>query len=108
MDSVWRFKTDSTDDLTFVTYYNLFWDAAHQYDLHQVKNGLQRKAFLSQQVEISDDDEYVNSEEQFSTDQESEEPSPYSVYQSFFIPRCHRSLSSLATSGKHYLRALNR
>ena len=25
-----------------------------------------------------------------------------------FIPRCHRSLSSLATSGKHFLRAPNR
>ena len=25
-----------------------------------------------------------------------------------FIPKCHRSLSSLATSGKHFLRALNR
>ena len=46
MDSVWRFKTDSTDALTFDTYYNLLWDAAHQYDLHQVKKGPQRKAFF--------------------------------------------------------------
>ena len=30
MDSVWRFKTDSTETLTFDTYYNLLWDAAHQ------------------------------------------------------------------------------
>ena len=63
MDSVWRFKTDSTDALTFDTFYNLLWDAAHQYDLHQVKKGPQRKAFLSQQEEINDDDEYVNAEE---------------------------------------------
>ena len=87
MDSVWRFKTDSTDALTFDTYYNLFWDAAHQYDLHQVKKGLQRKAFLSQQEGISDDDEYVNAEEQFYTDPEPEEHSPYSVYQSSFHPK---------------------
>ena len=88
MDSVWRFKTDSTDaDLTFDTYYNLLWDAAHQYDLHQVKKGPQRKAFLSQQEEISDDDEYANAEEQSSTDQEPEEPSPYSVYESSFHPK---------------------
>ena len=87
MDSVWRFKTDSTDALTFDTYYNLLWDAAHQYDLHQVKKGPQRKAFLSQQEEISDDDEYANAEEQFSTDPEPEEPSPYSVYQSSFHPK---------------------
>ena len=84
MDSVWRFKTDSTDALTFDTYYNLLWDAAHQYDLHQVKKGPQRKAFFSQQEEISDDDEYANAEEQFSTDPEPEEHSPYSVSQSSF------------------------
>ena len=77
-DSVLRFKTDSTDALTFDTYCNLLWDAAHQYDLHQVKKGPQRKAFFSQQEEISDD---------FSTDPESEEHSPYSVYQSSFHPK---------------------
>ena len=84
MDSVWRFKTDSTDALSFDTYYNLLWDAAHQHDLHQVKKGPQRKAFFSQQEEISDDDAYANAEEQFSTDPEPEEHSPYSVYQSSF------------------------
>ena len=87
MDSVWRFKTDSTDALTFDTYYNLLWDAAHQYDLHQVKKGPQRKAFFSQQEAISDDDAYANAEEQFSTDSEPEEHSPYSVYQSSFHPK---------------------
>ena len=87
MDSVWRFKTDSTDALTFDTYYNLLWDAAHQYDLHQVKKGHQRKAFFSQQEEISDDDEYANAEEQFSTDPEPEEHSTYSVCQSSFHPK---------------------
>ena len=87
MDSVWRFKTESTDALTFETYYNFLWDAAHQYDLHQTKKGHQRKAFFSQQEEISDDDEYANAEEQFSTDPEPEEHSPYSVYQSSFHPK---------------------
>ena len=87
MDSVWRFKTDSTDVLTSDTYYNLLWEAAHQYDLHQVKKGPQRKAFFSQQEETSEDDEYANAEEQFSTDPEQEEHSPYSVYQSSFHPK---------------------
>ena len=87
MDSVWRFKTDSTEALTFDTYYNLLWDAAHQYDLHQTKKGPQRKAFSSQQEEINDDDEYANAEEQFSTDPEPVEYSPYSVYQSSFHPK---------------------
>ena len=87
MDSVWRFKTESTDTLTFETYYNLLWDAAHQYDLHHIKKGPQRKAFLSQQEEVSDEDDYGIEEEQFSTDPEPEEPSPYSVYQSSFHPK---------------------
>ena len=54
----------------------------HEPYKHQVKKGPQRKAFFSQQEEISDDDEYANAEEQFSTDPEPEEHSPYSVYQS--------------------------
>ena len=87
MDSVWRFKTDSTEALTFDTYYNLLWDAAHQYDLHQTKKGPQRKAFSSQQEEINDDDEYATAEEQFSTDPEPLEHSPYSDYQSSFHPK---------------------
>ena len=87
MDSVWRLKTDSTEALTFDTYYNLLWDAAHQYDLHQTKKGPQRKAFSSQQDEIDYDDEYPNAEEQVSTDPEPVEHSPYSVYQSSFHPK---------------------
>ena len=54
----------------------------HEPYKHQVKRGPQRKAFFSQQEEISDDDEYANVEEQFSTDPEPEEHSPYSVDQS--------------------------
>ena len=108
MDSVWRFKTDSTDALTFDTYYNLLWDAAHQYDLHQAKKGPQRKAFFSQQEEISDGDEYANAEEQFSTDPEQRNILHIQFISHHFIPRCHKSLSFLATSGKHFLRAPNR
>ena len=54
---------------------------------HQVKKGPQRKAFFSQQEEISDDDEYTNVEKQFSTDPEPEEHSPYSVDQSSSHPK---------------------
>ena len=45
--------------------------------LSNYKKGPQRKAFFSQQEEISDDDEYAKSEVQFSTDPEPEEHSPY-------------------------------
>ena len=55
--------------------------------LSNYKKAPQRKAFFSHQEEISDDDEYANAEEQFSTDPELEEHSPYSVYQSSFHPK---------------------
>ena len=58
-----------------------------QTSLNNYKKGPQRKAFFSQQEAISDDDEYANAEEQFSTDPEPEEHSPYSVYQSSFQPK---------------------
>ena len=90
MDSVWRFKNESTDTLTFETDYNLLWDAAHQYDLLHTKKGPQRKAFLSQHEEVNDEDEYGIEEEQFSTYPEPEEHSPYSVYQSSFHPKMPR------------------
>ena len=59
----------------------------HEPYKHQVKKGPQRKVFFSQQEEISDDDEYANAEEQFSTDPEPEEHSPYPVYQSSSHPK---------------------
>ena len=58
-----------------------------QTSLNNYKKGHQRKAFFSQQEEISDDNEYANAEEQFSTDPKPEEHSPYSVYQSSFQPK---------------------
>ena len=59
----------------------------HEPYKHQVKKRPQRKAFFSQQEEISDDDEYANVEEQFSTDPEPEEHSPYPVDQSSSHPK---------------------
>ena len=55
--------------------------------LNNCKKGPQRKVFFSQQEEISDDDEYASAEEQFSTDPEPEEHSPYSVYHPSFHPK---------------------
>ena len=59
----------------------------HEPYKHQVKKGPQRRAFFSQQEEISDDDEYANGKKQFSTDPEPEEHSPYSVYESSSHPK---------------------
>ena len=58
-----------------------------QTSLNNYKKGPQRKAFFSQQEEISDDDEYANAEEQFSTDPKTEEHSPYPVDQSSSHPK---------------------
>ena len=59
----------------------------HEPYKHQVKKGPQRKAFFSQQEEISDENESANTEEQFSTDPEPEEHSPYPVDQSPSQPK---------------------
>ena len=59
----------------------------HEPHKHKVKKGPQRKAFFSQQEEISDDNEYANAEEQFSSDPEPEEHSPYPVDQSSSHPK---------------------
>ena len=59
----------------------------HEPCKHQDKKGPQRKALFSQQEEISDDDENTNEEEQFSTDQEPQEHSPYPVDQSSSHPK---------------------
>ena len=59
----------------------------HEPYKHEVKKGPQRKAFFSQLEEISDDNEYANAEEQFSTYPEPEEHSPYSVDQSSSHPK---------------------
>ena len=59
----------------------------HEPYKHQVKKRPQSKAFFSQQEEISDDDENTNEEEQFSTDPEPGEHSPYPVDQSSSHPK---------------------
>ena len=59
----------------------------HEPYRHQVKKRPQRKTFFSQQEGISDDDKNTNEEEQFSTDPEPEEHSPYPVDQSSSHPK---------------------
>ena len=76
--------------------------------LNNYKKGPQRKAFFSQQEEISDDDEYANAEEQFSTDPEPEKHSPYSVYQPSFHPKMPQKTFLPPNTWNHFLRAPNR
>ena len=109
MDCVWRFKTDSTETLTFETYYNLLWDAAHQYDLHHAKKGPQRKAFISQQEEVNDENEYVILKTNFSLTLNLKKNLLHIQSTNHHsILRCHRNLIFLPKSGKPYLKAPNK
>ena len=80
----------------------------HEPYKHQVKKGHQRKAFFSQQEEISVDNEYANAEEQFSTDPEPEDILHIQLISHHLTPRCHKSLFYLPTSGKHLLKVPKR
>ena len=75
--------------------------------LNNYKKGYQRSAFLSQQAEISDDDEYANGEKQISLIQNQRHITHIQFISHHFTPKCHKSLSYLPTSGKHLLRAPN-
>ena len=84
LDSVWRSKTGSTGKFTFEVYYDLFWNAAYQHDLNKTTKQTQRKIFISHQNDPCDDSEHDPEEEDLTIDHNQDEPSPYSVFQSFF------------------------
>ena len=84
LDSVWRSKTGSTGKFTFEVYYDLLWNAAYHHDLNKATKQTQRKAFISHQNDPCDDLEYDPEEEDSTDDQNQDEPSPYSVFQSSF------------------------
>ena len=108
MDSVWRFKTDSTEALTFDTYYNLLWDAAismifitQRKDLRERHSPLNKKKSMMMMNMPMQKSKFPLTQKQWNI-------LLIQYINLHFIPRCHRSLSSLATSGKHFLRAPNR
>ena len=78
--------------------------------LNNYKKGPQRKTFFSQQEEICDDDEYnmPMQKSNFPLIQNQRNILHIQFISHHFTPRCHKSLSSLPTSGKHLLRAPNR
>ena len=84
LDSVWRSKTGSTGKFTFEVYYDLLWNAAYQHDLNKATKQTQIKAFISHQNDPCDDFEHDPEEEDFTIDQNQDEPSPYSVFQSSY------------------------
>ena len=85
-DSVLRSKTGSPGKFTFEVYYDLLWNAAYQHDLNKATKQTQRKAFISHQNDPCDDLEYDPEQEDSTDDQNQDESSPYSVFQSSFNP----------------------
>ena len=77
-------KQDTQDNSLFKVYYALPWNAAYQYDLNKATKQPLRKAFISHQDDPSDDFEPDPEEEDSTVDQNQDEPSPYSVFQSSF------------------------
>ena len=79
---MWRSKTGSTGKFAFEVNDELLWNAAYQHDLNKATKQPQRKAFISHQNDPSDDLEYDPDEEDSTDDQDQDDPSPYSVFQS--------------------------
>ena len=63
---------------------DLLWNAPYQHDLNKATKQTQRKAFISHQNDPCDDFEHGPEKEYFTIDQNQDEPSPYSVFQSSF------------------------
>ena len=64
--------------------YDLLWNAAYQHDLNRATKQTKRKAFISHQIDPCDDFERDPEEEDSTVDQNQDQPSPYSVFQSSF------------------------
>ena len=75
LDSAWRSKTGSTGQFTFEVYYDLLWNAAYQHDLNKATKKTLKKAFISHQNDPCDDFEHDPEEEDFTIDQNQDEPS---------------------------------
>ena len=105
LDSVWRSKTGSTGKFSFAVYYDLLWSAAYQHDLNKATKQPQRNPFISLQNDLSDDLEYDPDEEDSTDDQDQDDPSPYSVFQSSSsnVTGPKRALTSILNSGDNSL-----
>ena len=83
LDSVWRSKTGSTGKFTFEVYYDLLWNAAYRNDLNIASGHKKRQAFISQQVDSFDGSDHDPGEDT-QVDQEEDDSSTYSIFQSSF------------------------
>ena len=83
LDSAWRSKTGAPGKFTFEIYYYLLWNAVYQHDLNNAAGQKKRQAFISQQVDSFDESD-PDPGEYIPLDQDENDLSPYSIYQSSF------------------------
>ena len=111
MDSVWRFKTDSTDALTCLPLIPTTTSFGMQHismisiksrkdlrERHSSPN--KKKSVMMMNMPMQKNN--------FPLIQNQRNILHIQFISHHFTPRCHKSPSSLATSGRHFLRALNR
>ena len=108
MDSVWRFKTDSTEPSPLIHITTSFgMQPISMISIKSRKNLRERHFPLKKKKSVM----MMNMPMQksnFPLIQNQWNILLTQFISHHFTPRCHRSLSSLATSGKHFLRAPNR
>ena len=108
IDSVWRFKTDSKRPLLLIhTITSFGMQPISMISIKPRKDLRERHSPLNKKISMM----LMNMPMQksnFPLTQNQWNILPIQYISLHFIPRCHRSLSSLATSGKHFLRAPNR
>ena len=75
--------TGSTERFAFEVFCDLLWNAAYQQDLNNATGQKKRQAFISQQVDSFDESECDPGENTL-LDQDEDDSSPYSNFQSSF------------------------
>ena len=108
MDSVWRFNTDSTDALTFDPITTTFgMQPISMISIKSRKDIRERHSSLTKKKSVM----MMNmpmQETNFPLIQNQRNILHIQFINHHFTPRCHKCLSSLLTSGKHFLRAPSR
>ena len=103
---MWRSKTSSTEKFTFEVYYDLLWNAAYQHDLNNAAGQKKRQAFISQQVDSFNESD-LDPGEDTPTDQDENDSSAYSIFQSSFNspePQKPTKILSPMNFGESFLR----
>ena len=84
------------EKFTFEVHYDLLWKAAYQHDLNNATGQKKRQAFISLQVDSFDESEHDPGED-IPLDQDEDDSSPYSFFQSsFYSPELQKPTKSFS------------